>query len=174
MQRDDIIISICRELETGGRIAALFLSGSLGRGTADRFSDIDLLAVAPLEAHETIATEYQASLAGLLPIVFWRQRAAESVLVNVVTEDWQRIDFLLTAPDRLPDYARDTVKPLFDRQHLLDIMRPTSRASRPNRARVEFLINEFIRVLGLLAVVVGRREFETGVAGAGLLRTHCT
>ena len=85
-----------------------------------------------------------------------------------------RIDFLLVTPARLPAYARDAVKPLFDRQGLLDTMRRVWPIPRPNRTRVAFLIDEFIRVLGLLAVVVGRAEFETGVSGAGLLRTQLT
>jgi hypothetical protein len=90
------------------------------------------------------------------------------------TGDWLRIDFLLVSPERLSGYARDAAKPLFDRQNLFDTMLLASAPPRPNRARVEFLINEFIRVLGLLVVVVGREEFETGVTGAGLLRTQLT
>jgi predicted nucleotidyltransferase len=135
MQRDDIIRSISRALEAEQPVAGLFLSGSLGRGMADRFSDIDLLAVAPPAAHATIAAAYRASLAGLLPIVFWRERVAESVLVNAIAEDWQRIDFLLIAPARLPAYARDAVRPLFDRQGLMATMPRASPAPRPGPAR---------------------------------------
>ena len=172
MCRDDIIRSISLALQKDERVAALFLSGSLGRGTADRFSDIDLLAIAPRETHEAIMTDYQSSLAQATSIVFWRQRLAESSLVNTITEDWQRIDLLLTTPERVQAYSRSAVMPLFDRQNLFDTLPTTSPTPLPNRTRVEFVINEFIRVLGLLAVVVGREEYEVGVAGAGLLRAH--
>ena len=174
MRRDDIIQSISWALQKDGRVAALFVSGSLGCGTADRFSDIDLLAVAPREAHEPIAMDYQSSLARQVPLVFWRQRSAETTLVNAITENWQRIDLFLIVPERLSAYPRSAVKPLFDRQNLFDTLPLMSPPPLPNRARVEFVINEFIRVLGLLAVVVGREEFEVGIAGAGLLRAHLT
>jgi predicted nucleotidyltransferase len=174
MRRDDVIASITRTLEADESVAALFLSGSLGRGTADRFSDIDLLAVAPGRAHGMIAMACRTSLARSLPIVFWRERKAEGLLINCVTEDWVRIDVLLTDPERLAAHAQDALKPLFDREGLYDRLPPTSPSPRPSLARVASLIDEFLRVLGLLVVVVGREEFETGVVGAGLLRTLLT
>src|SRR5690348_13695431 len=67
----------------------------------------------PLETHAAIATEYRTIIAKFLPIVFWRQRAADGLLVNAIAEDWQRIHFLLVAPEQVQGYAGDTVKPLF-------------------------------------------------------------
>src|SRR5580693_1214855 len=65
MQRDDIIMSISLALERDERVAGLFLSGSLGRGMADRFSDVDLLAVAP--DADRLPPGYAGAAAGLRP-----------------------------------------------------------------------------------------------------------
>jgi hypothetical protein len=174
MGQQHIIASAARALQNDQRVSALFLSGSFGRRTADRFSDIDLVAVAARDMHEAIATEYRSNLARALPIVFWRQRAGENTLINAITEEWHRIDTLLIAPERLSAYSRDAVVPLFDRADCQEKLLPVSPTPQPNRTRVEFVIKEFIRVLGLLAVVIGREEYETGVAGACLLRAQFT
>jgi predicted nucleotidyltransferase len=174
MGQQHIISSAARALQNDQRVSALFLSGSFGRRTADRFSDIDLVAVAARDMHEAIATEYRSNLSQALPIVFWRQRAGENTLLNAITEEWQRIDTLLIAPERLSVYARDAIVPLFDRANCQEKLLSVSSTPQPNRARVESAINEFIRVLGLLAVVIGREEYETGVAGAYLLRAQFT
>ena len=174
MRQDNLIQAISQALQNDGRVLALFLAGSLGRGTADRFSDIDLLAVAPAEAHAPITTAFRSSLALQVRLVFWRLRLTDVSLVNAITEDWQRIDLFLIVPEQLPAYAQNALKPLFDTNNLFATLPPTSPPPLPNRARVAFLIEEFIRVLGLLPVVIGREEFEVGIAGAGLLRAHLT
>ncbi len=60
MDQATLITQIVAALEPDPRIRGLFLSGSFGRGTADAFSDVDLLAVVPTEAREAIAADWRS------------------------------------------------------------------------------------------------------------------
>src|SRR5690606_33655741 len=42
----------------------------------------------------------------------------------------------------------------------------------PDAGTVRYLIHEFIRMLGLMPVVLGREEYVTMVLGVGMLRGH--
>lgn len=92
------------------------------------------------------------------------------MLLNAVTDDWLRCDLIIVTPDRFTGRSRDRLRPLFDRDGLYDALPDTLTPRQPDPARVARLIGEFIRVLGLLSVVVGRREYFTAVYGAGLQR----
>ena len=83
MRQDILIQAINQTLQNDGRVLALFLAGSLGRDTADRFSDIDLLAVAPAEVHAPTTAAF---------------RSSDVSLLNAMTEDRHRIDLFLFAP----------------------------------------------------------------------------
>nr|WP_246621843.1 hypothetical protein [Rhizobium laguerreae] len=60
--------------------------------------------------------------------------------------------------------------PLIDRHGLYDTLPATIPWSGPNKEYLTYLINEFIRVFGLLAVANGRGEYLLSVAGVDLLR----
>jgi hypothetical protein len=64
------------------------------------------------------------------------------------------------------------LKALIDRDGLYEALPEQTIHTGPNIDRIRHLINDFIRVLGLLSVVAGRGEYFTAVAGAGLLREH--
>jgi hypothetical protein len=151
------------------QVEALFLAGSHGAGRADAHSDIDLVAVAAAD-HAGIATAWCGGLAALAPVVFWDQRVGRSTLVNAITQDWLRVDLLIVTPGDLGARSKDSVKVLIDRAGIYARLPGTLPPARPDPERVGRIIREFIRVLGLLPVGVGRGEDVLLVKGAGLLR----
>ena len=136
-------------------VRALWLGGSLARNQADRFSDIDLVAlVADASLHEA-ASNIEALLFPQFTVVLFRNRGDEHYrLLNFVTDDWKRFDLSIFSNDALRRSKLRGLRTLLDKDG------------------VNFVVSEFIRVLGLLPVVMHRADLVGAVSGSGLLREH--
>ncbi len=165
-----LIAAVSGALEHQPDVRALFLSGSYGSGLEDRHSDIDFLAVVAegREAPFPGLWRQAISLAG--EIVLWRERPGKSLLINAVTRDWLRIDVQALTPSALSGRARDGLKPLFDHDGVFDALPETAGEAGPNIERMRWQIEEFIRILGLLPVAMGRQEYLNGITGVFHLR----
>ncbi|HTM78538.1 MAG TPA: nucleotidyltransferase domain-containing protein [Devosia sp.] len=170
MNQQALIEAITLALADEPAIEALFLAGSYGRGTADAHSDVDLIALVAPEDHAALGARWRTILPAITPIVFWNEMNRGGLLLNAVSEDWLRCDLSMLAPAAFTRRARDTVKPLLDRHDVYASLPATLPPQLPNPERVSYQISEFIRVLGLLPVGIGRSEYVTGVTGVGLLR----
>lgn len=161
MTRDEFVERLTAQLRADGRVRAAWLGGSLGRGTADQFSDVDV--VIATDDPKAYAADWDAVADRIAPIVH-RQRMGDgtSTVVTHVTGDWLRFDVTITPPDRV----RGKLVPLFGELEV-----PGDEPVAVDPGRIEHLIREFFRVLGLLPVVLGRSEYAVGASGAGLLRT---
>lgn len=173
MDQQALIARIVEALGPDPRINALFLSGSFGTGTADRFSDVDLLAIADPVEHEALATDWRMTLEAIAPIVHYN-RLPHALVLNAITDDWQRVDLHIANRDHLAHTAQDALKPLIDREHLHTALLPTTPIPAPHPGRVTGIVTEFIRILGLLPVAIGRGEVELMTVGTGFLRRFLT
>ena len=97
-------------------------------------------------------------------------RSACRTLVSAITRDWLRCDLFMVAPDGLAGRAQSTLTPLIDPDDLHSALPDDLLPGASKPARVQGLIEEFIRVLGLLPIAVGRGEHVVATRGAGLLR----
>ena len=116
---------------------------------------------------------YGAEAVGAVsPLVMRRERLGRASLVNLVTERWDRCDLSLAGGNDFlgSRRARDRLRPLLDRDGLHARLPATLPPAAPDPKRVAFTVEEFIRVLGLLPVGLGRGEFVLLTTGAGLLR----
>lgn len=170
MKPEALIAAITEALQSDPRLRGLFLSGSHGRGTADAFSDIDLLAILNQPDIDGFAADWQATLEAILPVVFWNRIDGPAPVLNAIAEDWTRVDIHVGAAAVLKYKSQDGLRPLIDRNGLHRTLQPTLPIPAPDARRINYLVNEFIRVLGLLPVVAGREEWLVGITGAGLLR----
>lgn len=170
MDPQSLILAIADAVEREPLVAAFCLAGSYGRGTEDRFSDLDFAAFVAPDDHAEFASNWRGILTGILPIVFWNQFGSQALVVNAISEDWHRIDLAIHAPDDIARRAKSNIRPLFDRRGLFDALPDGPATPGPDPDRVRFLINEFIRVLGLMPVTDGRGEYFIAVMGTGLLR----
>lgn len=74
MDQAGFIESLATQIRDEKTFLGLFLGGSLGRGTADAYSDVDMIAIVETEAiAESVAT-WRSLLESISPIVFWNQR----------------------------------------------------------------------------------------------------
>jgi hypothetical protein len=128
------------ERAVGGRGTLRLGVGSLTRGTADAYSDLDLV----VEVDAPDGFDACAALAGATPTVLLRAMPFGAI---AITPEWLRVD-LVVAP-----HGGDGGPPV------------------PQPTDVDGLAVEFLRVLGLLAVVVAREEWIVASDGAWLLRS---
>jgi predicted nucleotidyltransferase len=113
------------------------LGGSLGRGDADSYSDLDLTFVVA----DPATIDPAAIIRAATPTVLLRTLPFG---VFSITPDWLRVDIVVS------NGAEPTL-----------VRAPDLRG----------LVEEFLRVLGLLPVVIGRGEWIVASDGAWLLRT---
>lgn len=172
MIHDGLIARATAHAEADGRVRALFLGGSLGRGGGDAFSDIDLIAVVAPADHRAFAEGARAWVEAITPIVHWHVPHPPLPLFCAITPGWERLDLTVTVPGMITG-TQATLKPLLDHDAVHAAL-PASAPSRrdPDPRKVEAMVREFLRVLGLLPMVRGRGELVVGITGAGLLRQH--
>lgn len=174
MLPDQIISGITECLSGVRELDALFLGGSYGKGEADDYSDFDFVGVAEKDAHQAVKSAWRSGLKTFGEVVFWREFAGDKLLVNAVTEDWRRYDLFLVARSQFAGRTQSTVRPLLDATNIYGTLPEKPPAGKPDPKKVKYLIEEFIRVLGLFHVGSGRRELVTLVKGTDLLRDLLT
>jgi predicted nucleotidyltransferase len=170
MRQEDLIGRAREVLSEDARVLAVFLAGSLARGTSDRYSDVDLLLVVAPGDVDGFIRDWPALSDQIAPAVL-RVQVGSRPMFTQVTAGWLRFDVSVGTPADLAGRTRSTLKPLYDPHDLGAGLAAEGPARQPDPRHVETLVREFLRVLGLLPVVVGRSEFVAGESGAGLLRT---
>ncbi len=85
-------------------------------------------------------------------------------------DEYSDVDLTLCPPVRLLRRPRSGLRLLFDRIGIHERLPELGVPLRPDPVRVAQLTREFLRCLGLAAVVLGRQEYSVGVTGVGLLR----
>lgn len=165
MDRDALLTAAYDALTGAPGLRALFASGSIGAGTADAWSDIDLLGVAERKDWPAIA---DALRIGLGPLAMWRVLFGGS-LVNTVTPGWERLDLYLIEQDAFARRDPTELKALHDPEDLIAAL-TAPPGPAPSPSRVAYIAEEFLRILGLTPVVLARGELVTAVDGTGLLR----
>ena len=144
-------------------VRGVFLSGSLADGTADSFSDLDLVVVGSrdLDAVQEVIQSVEAV------IISHRLPPGDAAFIlSVVTDQWHRIDVACASeppPGTVAVYNPD------------DLEAPTAPpvpTSTPTVDQVRSIVVEFFRILGLSVVVLGRGDVHAGREGADLLRKH--
>jgi hypothetical protein len=166
---DPVVVCLAAEPDCKG----LYLSGSHARGTDDDYSDLDLVAVIDAGDQPGFVAPWRRHLDRIAPLVMFRsQTGQETTLTNAITEDWQRVDLFLETTDRFLQRPAGSVLALHDPLQWIAALPPANPDTAALRRRVASVTEEFIRVLGLLHVGLGRKEHVLCMIGAGLLRDH--
>lgn len=165
------IRTISEALVAEPRIRALALSGSYGAGLEDAYSDLDFLVVADDGATDAVVTLWRSAVARVGEIVLWRDRQVKPSLINAITADWLRIDADFAPPPEITRRTRDGLKILFDHDQLFGALPEIAAKPGPNPERLIWQIEEFLRILGLLPLAMGRAEYFNSVTGLLHLRT---
>lgn len=170
MHAAELVDRIGDVLDADERVLAVFLAGSHGRGEADEYSDVDVLVVVPEAAQQAFLADWN-TLSDAIGTTVYRQRLGTAPVINHVTPEWLRYDVTVVTDVSIEGYPRDRVRPLRDPTGITDRLPAAGPPLAPDPAKVRAVTVEFLRVLGLLPVVLGRGEYACAVSGAGLLRT---
>ena len=171
MDQHDLIEAVRAPMDIEA-VRGLFLAGSYGRGTADEWSDVDLIAVAASGQERMVADHWRGALQQITPIVFWNELPRGIIVLNAVSEEWLRCDLSIVTQKDFGRRAKNTVKPLIDRDGIYHTLPDSLPPKQPDAGTVRYLIHEFIRMLGLMPVGAGRGEYVTMVLGVGMMRGH--
>lgn len=166
----EVIATIANALHDEPGIRALFLSGSHGNGLADAYSDIDFVMVAADGPSDAVAELWRDAVARTGEIVLLWDRNVRPALINAITADWTRTDVVIVKPDQVGTQAQDSLTPLFDHDGIFERLAETSPQTAIDPARLRYQIEEFIRIVGLLHLGIGRKEYLNGVLGLFHLR----
>lgn len=167
---DAAISAITHALENKPDIRALFLGGSYGLGLDDAYSDLDFIAVTTGGPTDAFARLWHEAVSQTGEIVLWWDRQAKPMLINAVTAEWLRVDVQIATPAQTAQLSRNSVKVLFDHDRIYDGLPLSLKSSGPNLQRLKWQFEEFIRILGLLPLAMGREEYINSVTGAFHLR----
>ena len=170
MDHDRIVETVTRSVARRPEVTALFLGGSHGTGLEDAYSDVDFVLVSEAGASDAVAALWRAAVSEVGEIVLWWDRQMGRPLINAVTRDWDRIDVVILKPDQMGHHRQDALKVLHDPGDLHSGLAAETVPAPPAPARVRYQIEEFIRILGLLPLAVGRAEYLNGVLGVFHLR----
>ncbi|HVX46417.1 MAG TPA: aminoglycoside 6-adenylyltransferase [Mycobacteriales bacterium] len=151
------------------RIRAVWLSGSLARGVSDLGSDLDLVIAVRDEDFAEFGAQWRDWLAGITPTLIARQFGAEFTGFTSTTPDFCRLD---VAAERVGAAAPRPRLVVFDRDGLEAQAPAPEDGAGPDRAAIERLAEEFLRVTSLFPVVaIARRDVLCSVEGFYLSRS---
>ncbi len=161
-----LLCTIADWAEAHGSIQAMFVSGSVAEGTADAFSDLDLVVVVNQPNCTALLDELRTVIDDAEPVVL-DYRLGGDVLC-LITEEWHRIDLVFGGSDS--GILDRVLIPVFDPDDLYDGAASEETLEPATADDVIELAMQFLRVLALSAVVHGRKDVHVGHDGADLLR----
>jgi predicted nucleotidyltransferase len=162
-----LIDALAPALSNDVRIESAWLAGSLGKRSGDAFSDVDVLVVVPDGELQPVLDSYRANMASIIDVV--RVNLVRARVLNCITENWERFDITFVKPAEFAARPFEHMTALFNRG-TPEREAPAPSTYKTSPERILELVNEFIRVLGLLPVAIGREEYVLAEDGIGLLR----
>jgi predicted nucleotidyltransferase len=162
-----LIDAITRTLSADARIQSAWLTGSLARGAGDEFSDVDVTVIVADASFDEVLRRYRNDVSKIANVI--RSQIVHDRVLNSITETWERFDLTFVKLSEFAVMPIASARPLFNRGTPERVFAPPP-AHKITDNRVLELANEFIRVIGLTPVGIGRREFFTLQDGTGLLR----
>jgi predicted nucleotidyltransferase len=166
--QQSLIDSIMRVLTADPRIESAWLSGSFGRGEADDWSDVDVTVVAAERTFDDTVRAYSSDLSAIANVVYMNVIAGR--VVNAVTDEWARFDLTFLKPAEFAARAVGPMTPIVTRSGA-SVRPPALPAPYASSAqRVTGIVSEYLRILGLSPVVLGRNEYLVAMDGVGHMR----
>ncbi|HEY1353947.1 MAG TPA: hypothetical protein VGF67_30415 [Ktedonobacteraceae bacterium] len=149
------------------RIRLLWLTGSLAGGTADAQSDVDLRAAVRETDFVRIEQWWPDLLTRIAPLL-WQRRwpgPPDEVLLGAITADYLRFDLVLQSLDDTRPRTLQAVRLLFDPDGQAQRFQLTTPPDHDPYAHLPLLVEEYIRLLGMLPIVVERNDIPIGMEG---------
>ncbi|HEY7781714.1 MAG TPA: hypothetical protein VIC85_16050 [Ktedonobacterales bacterium] len=166
----DFVARAANTLAGDERVWALWLTGSLAAGTGDAWSDVDLRAAIHADAFAALrdGTRRWRDLVETVAPVVWARRwpgPPDELILGAITTKYVRFDLVLQSADDLRPRHLVAARALFDKDGLAERLTLTVPEARDPLAALPEVVDEFIRLVGMLPIVVGRDDVPIGMEG---------
>ncbi len=163
------IDALAAKAETDPRIGAAWLTGSFGKGMADRWSDVDAHFLVDSSVLDEFSEGAEAWLTEVRPLVFVR-RMFDGQMINAMTDEAMRLDVWLH-DGATANVAEGETRVLYAEEGALAWQPQTDEELTPDAAADELrrAIPEFWRCVSILPVITGRDEKLVGAGGNFLI-----
>jgi hypothetical protein len=157
-------------LRADDRVRALWLTGSLAAGTGDAWSDVDLRAAIRGDAFAALRDgtwRWRDLVESVAPVV-WARRwpgPPDELILGAITKEYVRFDLVAQSAADLRPRHLTAARALFDTDGLAERVPLTVPAARDPLAALPEVVEEFIRLVGMLPIVVGRDDVPMGMEG---------
>jgi hypothetical protein len=154
-------------LNQDARVRVLWLTGSLASGAADAYSDVDMRAAVQTEDFATIEAWWPELIERVSPTV-WKRRwpgPAHEAIISAISSDYMRFDLVVQSVADTQPRSLEAVRVLFDKDGIAQHFNLTTPAQYNPLASLSYVVEEFIRLLGMLPIVVGRDDIPIGMEG---------
>lgn len=140
-------------LDGDQRVRAMWLGGSLARGTADAASDLDVIVAVRDEVHEEFATSWPTWLAKITPTVLAQELPFAKGSFFSVTPGFERFDLVVESVSQTAHSFFRERAVVFDRDGLDQLVPRPEPGPGPNPATVEGLVEEYFRVSAVETII---------------------
>lgn len=141
------------------RVRAVWLGGSLARGTADAASDLDLLVSVTDDAHEAFAGDWRRWLAEITPTVLAEELWFAKGSVYSVTPEFLRLDVVVEPVSAVATTMFRRRVAVLDRDGLAERLPAPDDGPGPSAGEVSRMVREFFRTTGMPEVLTVRQDW---------------
>ena len=156
------------KVESDVRVLAAWLEGSFARGTADRYSDIDIHLLVAEKDKETFQQELESWLSDVQPLVLFRETFPGQMITGITTIGL-RVDVWVHSGNTI-SLERTKIQMLSATEGCIQFKK-IRRTQEPKdvRSTLNRHFNEFWRILSILPTVLGRDEHIAGFMGTAFV-----
>jgi hypothetical protein len=164
----DRLLAVC---EGDERIRALWLSGSLAKGTADGGSDLDTLLAIRDGDFDEFAACWREWLATITPTLLARELPSGGGSFYCTTTGCERLDVVCEPVSKLPASRHRYRRVVFDRDGLDAAVPAPEPVAGPDLDRLRWTVEEFLRIEAIAPFMLNqRRDYLVVVNGVQSLQ----
>jgi Nucleotidyltransferase domain len=149
------LLSVC---EGDDRIRALWLSGSLAKGTADGGSDLDILVAIRDSDFDEFAGQWREWLATITPTLLARELPFAPGCFYSMTTGCERLDVISEPVSKLSSSRHRYRRVIFDRDGLDATVPAADPLPGPDLGRLRWLVEEFFRIEAIAPFMLNQRR----------------
>lgn len=150
----DLFVRARAHLRDDDRVRAMWLGGSLARGTADEASDLDLILAVSDAVFDDFTSSWKEWLGSITPTVLAAELPFVKGIIYSVTPGFERLDVVVEPVSKLPETPHRYRSLVFDKDQLADRVPEPSPGPGPSKSTVEALITEYFRTNAVETILV--------------------